>query len=80
MWSILAAGQTIISCFDIESELSQFVRSGNCGISIEPDSAEKLSQAIMVLLKIEICVNNMQKMQEFLLSNMQKDKTQQNSS
>lgn len=51
MWSILAAGQTMISCFDMESELSEFVRAGNCGISIEPDSAEKLAEAIMILFK-----------------------------
>lgn len=51
MWSILAAGQTMISCFDIGSELSGFVREGGCGISIEPDSAEKLAEAIETLYK-----------------------------
>ena len=51
MWSILAAGQTMISCFDIDSELSDFVRNGNFGIAIEPDSSEQLVQAIETLLK-----------------------------
>lgn len=46
-WSILAAGQAMISCFDIDSELSEFVKDGKCGISIEPDSSEKLKNAIL---------------------------------
>ncbi|NLB80520.1 MAG: glycosyltransferase family 4 protein [Clostridiaceae bacterium] len=46
-WTIMSAGQTMISCFDIDSELSEFVRRGNCGIAIEPDSPEKLKEAIL---------------------------------
>lgn len=46
-WSILAAGQAIISCFDLDSELSNFVQKGNCGIAVEPDSSEKLKDAIL---------------------------------
>lgn len=48
-WSIMAAGQAMISCFDIESELSTFVRQGECGISIEPDSPGRLKEAIVAL-------------------------------
>lgn len=62
MWSILAAGQTMISCFDLESELSEFVRTGDCGISIEPDSADKLAEAIQLLYhnreKCKMCAEN----------------------
>lgn len=46
-WSILAAGQAMISCFDVDSELSNFVKEGICGISVEPDSAEELKKAIL---------------------------------
>lgn len=58
-WSILAAGQAIISCFDINSELSQFIKEGNCGIAIEPDSSDKLKEAILELY------NNRKKTKEY---------------
>lgn len=48
-WSIMAAGQAMISCFDIDSELSAFVRQGECGISIEPDNPEILRESILTL-------------------------------
>ena len=48
-WSIMAAGQTMIACFDIDSELCQFVKEGDCGIAVEPDSSEALAQAIRSL-------------------------------
>ncbi len=51
MWSILAAGQAMISCFDVDSELSRFVRDGDCGISIEPDSSDALVEAIQTLYR-----------------------------
>lgn len=46
-WSILSAGQVIISCFDLESELSHFITESKAGIAIEPDSPEKLKDAIL---------------------------------
>lgn len=46
-WTMMATGQAIISCFDLESELSSSVIEGECGIAIEPDSPEKLKQAIL---------------------------------
>ena len=48
-WSIMAAEQAMIACFDIKSELSSFVRKGNCGLAIEPDSPEALKNAILKL-------------------------------
>ena len=45
----MAAEQAMIACFDIDSELSQFVRDGNCGISINPDSPEELKDVILGL-------------------------------
>lgn len=48
-WSIMAAGQTMIACFDTDSELCRFVREGDCGIVVEPDSPEALAQAIRTL-------------------------------
>lgn len=46
-WSIMSAGQAIISCFDLDSELSKFVQNGKCGKAIIPDSAERLKDAIL---------------------------------
>lgn len=48
-WSILAAGQTMISCFDLDSELSYMVEKGNVGYAVEPDSSERLAEAILAL-------------------------------
>ncbi|CEA00478.1 putative glycosyl transferase [Jeotgalicoccus saudimassiliensis] len=45
-WSIMAAGQAIVSCFDMDSELSEFVNSGNCGIALPPDNPQLLAEAI----------------------------------
>lgn len=52
-WSILSAGQVIISCFDKDSELSDFVIASKAGIAVEPDSAEKLSNAIIEIYSLE---------------------------
>lgn len=48
-WSIMAAEQAMISCFDLDSELSQFVRDGKCGLAIKPDSKTELMKAILEL-------------------------------
>lgn len=48
-WTMMAAGQAIISCFDIDSELSQAVKDGKCGIALEPDNSEKLKKAIITM-------------------------------
>lgn len=48
-WSIMAAGQAIVSCFDTNSELSYFVRESNSGISVPPDNSEALKNAILDL-------------------------------
>ena len=46
-WSIMSAEQAMIACFDQDSELCQFVRAGNCGLTVEPDSSGKLAEAIL---------------------------------
>ena len=48
-WSIMAAGQTMIACFDTDSELCRFVLDGDCGVVVEPDSPEALAQAVRKL-------------------------------
>lgn len=45
-WSILAAGQAMISCFDLGSELSDSVLEGNAGIAVEPDNPDALFSAV----------------------------------
>ena len=46
-WSIMAAGQAIISCFDMESELTSFIQQSKGGLTVEPDSPEELKRAIL---------------------------------
>lgn len=48
-WSIMSAEQTMIACFDLDSELCQFVREGNCGLTVKPDSSNELAAAILKL-------------------------------
>lgn len=48
-WSIMSAEQAMIACFDLDSELCKFVREGNCGRTIEPDSPSALADAILYL-------------------------------
>lgn len=45
----MAAGQAVISCFDLDSELSNFIRDGNCGLTVSPDSSQELADAILQL-------------------------------
>lgn len=48
-WSIMSAGQAMIACFDLDSELCEFVRQGQCGITVKPDSSDELVKAILTL-------------------------------
>lgn len=48
-WSIMAAGQAVISCFDMGSELCGFIREGECGLTVPPDSSTNLADAILQL-------------------------------
>jgi len=50
-WSILAAGQAIISCFDEESELAHFIKDGKCGVALPPDTTINLALTIELLYK-----------------------------
>ncbi len=45
-WSIMAAGQAMIACFDQDSELTAFVKGGKCGIAIKPDSPDLLAETV----------------------------------
>lgn len=45
-WSILAAGQALITCFDERSELEEIVREEGCGISVPPNNPDALAGAI----------------------------------
>ena len=52
-WSIMAAEQAMISCFDIDSELSKFVKEGKCGIAVKPDSSKLLAEAIIKIKEMD---------------------------
>ena len=45
-WSILAAGQTIVTCFDEGSELEEIVRKEDCGLCVPPDDSAALTDAL----------------------------------
>ncbi len=60
-WSIMSAGQAMISCFDTDSELSAFVREGKCGIAVEPDSPDALANAVTELYSNRSNTENMGK-------------------
>ena len=46
MVSIIATATPIIASFDTESEMCRLIEQYDCGICVEPESAEKLVQAI----------------------------------
>ena len=48
-WSIMSAGQAIVSCFDLESELSLFIEQSKGGVAVAPDSPELLQGAVLKL-------------------------------
>jgi colanic acid biosynthesis glycosyl transferase WcaI len=48
-WSIMAAGQSLISSFDIDSELSELVRENEVGIAVPPEDPTALTDAILDL-------------------------------
>ena len=45
-WSIMACMSPIIVSFDEDSELSRLIHENNCGISVPPENAKALSDAI----------------------------------
>lgn len=45
-WSYMAAGRPIISSFDMKSELVSIISENNCGISVAPNNADELVEAI----------------------------------
>lgn len=46
-WSIMACNTPIIASFDTDSELAEIIREANAGVCVEPENAEKLSEAIL---------------------------------
>ena len=49
VWSMLSVGQPIISCFDLNSPLSNVVADSGAGYAIEPDNAIKLKETILYM-------------------------------
>lgn len=74
-WSIMAAAQAMIACFDLDSELSKFVREGNCGLAVEPDSVEQLVLAITELYENqEKCNEYGKNARRFVVENFERSK------
>lgn len=60
-WSIMAAGQAMIACFDQDSELTAFVKGGECGIAIKPDSPDLLAETVKFMFSNQDMVKKMGK-------------------
>lgn len=46
-WSIMACETPIIAAFDTDSELAEVLEKANAGVTVEPENAEKLANAIL---------------------------------
>lgn len=46
-WSIMACDTPIIAAFDTESELAEVIEKANAGVTVEPENADKLAEAIL---------------------------------
>ena len=46
-WSIMACNTPIIASFDTDSELAEVLEKANAGVTVEPENAEKLANAIL---------------------------------
>ncbi len=46
-WSIMACNTPIIAAFDTDSELAEVIESANAGVSVEPENAGLLADAIV---------------------------------
>ena len=52
-WSIMACDTPIIAAFDTESELADILAHANAGVTVEPENAEALAEAIRALKRGE---------------------------
>lgn len=75
-FSIMAAEQAVISCFDMDSELSGFIEKGNCGMAIPPGDPKKLKDAIINMHNNKKMTSIMgQNAREFVKNNFSREKS-----
>ena len=75
-WSIMSAGQAIISCFDLESELSNFIEASNGGVAVAPDSSEDLKKAILDMYQNKKETKKMgENAREYIINNFSRQKS-----
>lgn len=48
-WSIMACNTPIIAAFDTDSELAEVIARANAGLAVEPENADALTEAILVV-------------------------------
>lgn len=46
-WSIMACETPIIAAFDTDSELAEVIEKANAGVTVEPENADRLADAIL---------------------------------
>lgn len=47
VWTIMSTGGTLIAAFDLGSELEKIINGNDCGLCVEPENPQVLSEAIM---------------------------------
>ena len=52
-WSIMACDTPIIAAFDTESELADILSRSGAGVVVEPENAEALAEAILLMKRGE---------------------------
>ena len=55
-WSIMACNTPIIAAFDTDSELADILARANAGVTVEPENAEALAEAILSMKRGEVKV------------------------
>ena len=71
-WSIMACNTPIIAAFDTESELAEVIEKANAGVTVEPENADRLADAILEMADGK--ANNFTGGREYTLENASKEK------
>ena len=71
-WSIMACNTPIIAAFDTESELAEVIEKANAGVTVEPENADRLADAILEMVNGKAM--SFTGGREYTLENASKDK------
>lgn len=70
-WGYMAAARPVLASFDLNSELCSLLQEENCGVCVEPDSAEALSEMVVKLASGECPLREMgERGRQYILDNL----------